>query len=212
MPKRNKTQSHSRVPKRRSTDTRLDIPRSLRIFDDVYTCVQTQEALVAATSSAGGTTFTAYGINLSGFAQSAALIGLFDYYRLIEAEYTFLPRVTTNVGDPNTFVANLNLGLFHSVVDTNDVNILTSIADALNYPSCKVWSAGADQALLRHRFVPKVLVGAALLVDDRPTNSWYSTAAPGTTWCGVKTCWSTTSNVFSMDLTIRVKMQFRNLR
>jgi len=198
--------------KNRASNTGDIIRRPMQVFDQTYTCVQSLELVGSIASSASVPTFIALGISLNGFDQDGSFSGLFDFYRFLECEFIFMPRVQTNVVNDGAFTAVQNVGVFHTVVDQNDGTALTTIAQALDYPSCKAWSAGAPPGRLTQRFVPKALIGAAAATSVRPSDDWYSTAVATQAWYGVKTAWTVTSAVFNVDLIIRVKMQFRNLR
>jgi hypothetical protein len=188
------------------------IRRPMQISDQTYTCVQSLELVGSIASSASVPTFIALGISLNGFDQDGSFSGLFDFYRFLECEFIFMPRVQTNVVNDGAFTAVQNVGVFHTVVDQNDGTALTTVAQALDYPSCKAWSAGAPASRLTQRFAPKALIGTAAATTVSPGSMWYSTAVSNQAWYGVKTAWTVTSAVFNIDLIIRVKMQFRNLR
>jgi hypothetical protein len=186
----------------------------LRAVDNTYTCTQSLEingsgALVSSTSVP---TFYAIGLSLNGFDQSSQLAAVFDFYRFLEAEFTFLPRVRSTVSNDQAFSVTPNLGIFHSVVDTNSLTALTTIPQALDYPSCKAWTPGRPDTLLTQRFVPKTALGAAggALVD--PKGIWYATSASSQPWAGVLTAQTISSQIYAMDVIIRVLVQFKNTR
>jgi hypothetical protein len=210
----NNTRRGGKRKPKMSQNTSNSINRPLRPVDSVLTVVQSLEingpgGLVTSASAA---TFYSIGLSLSGFDQAGTFAALFDWYRFIEAEYTFLPRVRSTVSNDQAFSVTPNLGVFHSVVDTNSVTPLTTIAGALDYPTCKAWTPGAPNHLLVQRFVPKTALGAAggALVNNK--GIWYPTSASTQAWAGVLTAATITSQIYVMDVIIRVKMQFKNCR
>jgi hypothetical protein len=190
------------------------ISRPLRAVDSVFTCVQALEINGggALTSSVSAATFNSIGLSLNAFDQASQLAAVFDWYRFTEVEYTFLPRVRSTVSNDQAFSVTPNIGIFHSVVDTNTLTPLTTVPQALDYPSCKAWSAGSPNSLLVQRFVPKTALGSAAGTIVNPVGVWYSTNVNSTPWAGVLTAWTITSQVYYMDAIIRVKVQFKNTR
>lgn len=199
---------------RKVSGTAMQISRPLRAVDSVFTCVQSLEINGggALASSASAATFNSIGISLNAFDQSAQLAAVFDWYRFTEVEYTFLPRVRSTVSNDQAFSVTPNLGIFHTVVDTNTLTPLTTIPQALDYPTCKAWSAGSPNSLLVQRFVPKTALGSAAGSVVNPKGLWYSTNVNSTPWAGVLTAWTITSQVYYMDCIIRVKVQLKNTR
>jgi hypothetical protein len=194
--------------------TAMTISRPLRAVDSVFTCVQSLEinGAGALASSASVATFSSIGLSLNAFDQSTQLAAVFDWYRFTEVEYTFLPRVRSTVSNDQAFSVTPNLGIFHSVVDTNTLTPLTTIPQALDYPTCKAWSAGAPNSLLVQRFVPKTALGSAAGSIVNAKGIWYSTNVNSAAWAGVLTAWTVTSQIYLMDVMIRVKVQFKNTR
>jgi hypothetical protein len=190
------------------------ITRPLRAIDTTFTCVQSLEinGAAALVSSTSVPTFVSIPLSLNAFDQASDLVALFDWYRFLEAEYTFLPRVRSTVSNDQAFSVTPNLGIFHSVVDTNSVGVLTTIPQALDYPSCKVWSAGSPNNLLVQRFVPKIALGSAGGATVNNKDLWYPTSANTNAWAGMLTAWTITSQVYYMDVIIRVKLQFKGMR
>jgi hypothetical protein len=207
--------SHTRRRRQpRISGVATSISRPLRAYDSVLTIVQSLELNGgnALASSASVPTFAALAVSLNGFDQLTQLSAVFDWYRFTEIEYTFLPRVRSTVSNDQAFSVTPNIGIFHSVVDTNSIVALTTIPQALDYPSCKAWSAGAPNNMLVQRFVPKVALGSAGGALVNPKGIWYPVSSSTTPWAGVLTAWTTTSQIYLMDVIIRVKVQFKNAR
>jgi hypothetical protein len=200
--------------RQRVSGTSTVITRPLRPADSTLTIVQSLELNggSALASSASAATFAALAVSLNGFDQASQLAAVFDWYRFTEVEYTFLPRVRSTVSNDQAFSVTPNIGIFHSVVDTNSLTPLTTIASALDYPSCKAWSAGAPNTMLVQRFVPKAALGTAAGALVNPRGIWYSTSVNTTPWAGVLTAWTTTSQIYLMDVIIRCKIQLKNAR
>jgi hypothetical protein len=206
MPRRRR---HRSVP-----GTATVITRPLRSVDSIFTIVQSLEVNggSALASSTSVPTFSALGVSLNGFDQASQLSAVFDWYRFLEVEFTFLPRVRSTVSNDQAFSVTPNIGIFHTVVDTNSITALSSISSALDYPSCKAWSAGAPNSLLVQRFVPKCSLGSNAGALVNPKGLWYSTNVATAPWAGVLTAWTATSQIYLMDIIIRVKVQFKNAR
>jgi hypothetical protein len=190
------------------------LPQTIQNRESTFTTTQSLEinGAGALASSTSVPTFYSIALSLNAFDQYTSLVALFDWYRFLEAEYTFLPRVRSTVSNDQAFSVTPNVGIFHSVVDQNSVAVLTTIGQALDYPSCKTWSAGAPNNLLVQRFCPKVALGtnAGTLVNQK--DIWYATSANSAAWAGILTAWTITSQIYQMDVIIRVKMQFKNCR
>lgn len=203
--------NRSRRNVKRTSDSSV-IPRPIRLSDDtVYTFVQHVEALANCTSSTTLPTFTATPMSLSAFDQANQFAALFDSYRIEELEYRYVPRVAVSDGQFG------NCGVFHSVIDKDDTTNLTTIPQALDYTTCKMWSPGQPNSNLVQRYKPAVLpaiwaggafsgysVGSSLI--------WLDTNNPGIPYYGVKTAWTVTSSILIMDLYITARMQFKHVR
>jgi len=184
------------------------IPRRLPPVDGIFRCVQSLESTGVIVSSTSLATFIAFPVSLSGLDQNAQLAAVFDHYRIIEIEYQFLPRYQYETS--GSFTA-YNPGIFHTVVDTTDDTALTTIASALDYPSCKAWSPGRPNSNLVQRFNPQcVVTTTSYQLSGR--NDWFSTSYASTAWNGVKTAWTVTSAALTMDAIVRVLIEFRRTR
>jgi hypothetical protein len=187
---------------------RLNITRTLRPIQNEFHCVQAVESLGVIASSASVPTFVSFPVSLSGFDQNAQLAAVFDQYKIIEIEYQFLPRYQYETS--GSFTA-YNPGVFHSVVDTTDNVALTTIAAALDYPTVKAWAPGRSNTLLTQRFNPQCVVTSTsdmLSSGDQ----WFSTNLSTLGFNGVKTAWTVTSSVLTMDCIVRAHLAFRMTR
>jgi hypothetical protein len=178
--------------------------------DPCYTVTKRVVSYANVTSSASIETFSASGITLNAFTGYGSLTAAFDYYRFDMVEYEFLPRLTINDGVVS------NAGVFISVVDFDDITLLSSTNQALAYPNAQVWTGATGKTnLLRHRFVPRIAIAAyqgAFSGYANMTKQWVDTGTPGVAHYGVKTAWSVTSTPLSMDLVITATISFRGSR
>jgi hypothetical protein len=207
---KHKNHGHQKVRSRRSKNRlQEEIPRPFKAVDRIYTAEQQIEVLSACTSSAAVATFTAWNVSLNSFTQQASFTALFDQYRIVETEYRFVPRYVA--ADNNV----VNAGLFHSVIDYDDSNLLAAVTDALSYNNCRMWSPGQNMNKLVLHFKPHVALAAfsgAFTSYANVVSPWLDCASSGVTHFGIKTAWTATSAVLVMDLYIRVKAEFKNLR
>jgi len=181
---------------------------TIRMVDNkIYEVIQSCEFLAVQTSSATVPTSVAIPIALTNFDQYAAFTSVFDQFRIVEIEYTFRPRIQTMDGTIT------NSGLFHTVVDYDDANTLLSAAAALDYSNCLVTQGNREH---KRRFKPHVAIAAyANLLTFNYANVadlWIETASNIVTYYGVKTVWTPTSVALNMDLTVRARIQFKNVR
>jgi hypothetical protein len=184
----------------------LDIPPLVCNREQVFTCIQHVEVLNQCTSSVALSTFTGIPWTLGAHDQYASFTNLFDQYRITELEFRFVPKINANSSIVST-------GLFHVVVDFDDVNVLTSIGQALDYENCKVVPGYKPITV---RFRPRVALGAYSgafsAFANEPASTWLDCASTNVQYYGVKTAWTLTSAVTYYDMYVAAKLQFRNVR
>lgn len=171
-----------------------------------YEVVQSCEFLAQLVSNASIPTYGAIYTTLQNFDQFTDFAPVFDQYRIVEIEITFWPRVQTVDGQI------VNAGLLHSVVDYDDSTVLTSVASALDYTNCLVTPGNK---MHRRTFVPHVANAAyagAFTSYANLSGQWLDAASSTVQHYGVKTAWTPTSIVLTMDVTLRARIQFRNVR
>lgn len=149
-------------------------------------------------------TFTYVNFSLSQSNQASALTDLFDQYMIDGAEVWILPRYSL-ASNSN------NWGTLYSVIDVDDSNLLTSVAQANEYVSC-VESEGT-QGHYRH-LVPHCALAAfsgAFTSYANVKHQWIDAASPNVQHYGIKVAASVTGIALVYDLRIRLSFRFRNV-
>jgi hypothetical protein len=193
---------------KKSTENRLLSPNQIiRAKDNqIYEIVQATEVLAATVSSSSVPIFSNYVTEFAQLDQYAALAAVFDQYRIVEIEYTAVPRLQTLDGTVT------NAGFFHSVVDYDDGTNLSTVAQALDYQNVLVTSGNKVH---KRTFKPRVAVAAysgAFTSYANMENQWIDCTSPNVNYFGIKTAWTVTSTPLYMDVIIRMRVQFRNVR
>jgi hypothetical protein len=215
MPKRNSRRSNGSKSSKTSNSRdplRLQIPGSIKsISNQTYTIVQHLEIPDYHVTSITLPTFAATGVTFNAFDQYAALTAIFDQYRIAELEFRYCPRININDGS-----FGVNFGTFHSVVDVDDANNLTTVNSALDFPTCKMWTPGSNPKNLVQHFCPRIAMsawsGAFTSYANMNADVWIDTGSPAVAYFGAKTAASVSSIVMHFDLYITAKLQFRNVR
>jgi len=173
----------------------------------VFRFVQSYETSAFATSSATVSTYTASIFSVNFLDQISSLVAVFDQYKIEMVECWLTPRVSSV--NANTGV---NTGTFHTVIDYDDNNLLTTIGQALDYINVVI-SAGITGHY--RRFVPHIAVAAysgTFTSFANETAPWIDAASPSVAHYGMKTAWTTTDIVYSYDLQVRLHSAWRNVR
>jgi len=185
--------------------------RNLMRSDPVYTVTKRVVGTAAHTTSNAFETFSASGITLDAFDGYASLTQSFDQYKFDIVEFEYIPRQSVNDG------VIVNSGIFVSVVDQDDVTVLSTFASALGYPNAQVWTASPGKNhLLKHRFVPRIAIaaysGTVFSKFANMANQWVDAANANVPFYGVKTASSVTSSALIYDLMITAQISFRAAR
>jgi len=180
-------------------------PLSQTLNTKVFNLVATYEAQAVHVSSAAVPTFVAFSFVLSNFDKATSYEAVFDQYRIVMVETTWIPGSTTIVSGGNS-------GLFTTVIDYDDDTALTTIGNALDYAS-----ALTTDGITRHKrtFRPHIaaaVYSGAFTSFANLSGQWIDCASPAVKHYGIKSAWSVTTNVYSYDLIIRAHLQFRNTR
>jgi len=158
-------------------------------------------------SSSGGPTFYSYAFNINSLDQLSALTSLFDQYRIIMVEVVTIPHTsatTSSSGNPGQLI---------SVVDYDDANSFSSVAQAYDYENAIIGN-GTSQHY--RRFQPHAAY--ALYAPSTFTSfgniasPWCDAASPSVAHYGVKFAWTTTDSQYSQDVEVRLHTQWRNTR
>jgi hypothetical protein len=202
----NLSKQKTRRNQRKHQKSDYNIPPIRCLTDQVYEVIQHVEVLNQCTSSTTASTFTGLYWSLGAHDQVASFSAVFDQYRITELEFRFVPKINANN-------STVSLGLFHVVVDFDDANVLTTVAQALDYTNCKIVEGYKPITI---RFRPHLAVsafsGAFSSFANVSPMLWIDTASTNVQYYGVKTAWTLTSAVAYYDLYVTSKIQFRNVR
>lgn len=183
----------------------ISFPLTSTLNNNVYNIVASYESSAAATSSNTLPTFTAWATSLGLFDKASSYESVFDQYRIVMLEYTWLPG-------SNTVVSGGNAGMFSTVIDYDDDTALTTTAQALDYASC----LSTDGVTIHKRTFRPHIAGAvysgAFTSFQNLTGAWIDCASPNVKHYGMKTAWSVTTNPYVYDFIVRAWIQFRNTR
>jgi hypothetical protein len=172
----------------------------------VFNVIISREDLNGLVSSITLDTFTSTAFTATSFGNFTDYVAGFDQYRIcmIEARY----RPVSNLVAPGS-----NVGEVNTVIDYDDSNALTTIAQALQYDNCI--TASGYQPIIR-TFKPRIAMAAYSGVftsfANMPADTWLDVASPGILYYGLKTAWNKTSVVSSYDVIYRAHFQFRCAR
>jgi hypothetical protein len=151
-------------------------------------------------------TFSSQTVTLSLFNQYTSFTSIFDQYRIALVEVLYLPRA-------NAITAgNVNYGLFATVIDYDDATVLASMAEALDFSN----SISAQAYLAQRRvFIPHVAEAAysgAFTSFANVAAPWIDCSSPNVVHYGVKTAWTTGSQMAYLDVVVKAVIEFRNVR
>jgi len=184
----------------------VPFPLSGTFSNRVYEFVQSYEIPAAHVTSTTLATFSAYNFTISSLDQAASLSAVFDQYAIKHIQVTLIPRV--GVADA---VAQ-NYGLFTSVIDFDDANLLTTVGQALDYQNA-VTTRGTDTHV--RSWVPH----AAFAAYSGAFSSYANVASPWVDWnsttvqhYGLKAASTSTSSVITWDYVVRLHVACRNIR
>jgi hypothetical protein len=151
-------------------------------------------------------TFTSATIFLNQVDQYASFVVVFDQYRITDVEVWLIPQVSAD--------ASVRQGELFTVLDFDDANNLTTIAQAQDYETCV--STPQSYGHYRH-FKPHVASAlyapSAFTSFGNMTDVWIDSGSSNVAHFGVKVAASISSTALqTYDLNIRMKIQFRNVR
>jgi hypothetical protein len=186
----------------------IDIPFPLAgsLSNRVYDFVQSYEIPAWQTSSAAANTYVSNSFTFGSLDQVTSLAQVFDQYRIAHIKVVLIPKL--EVVDA---VAN-NAGLFTSVIDYDDTNVLTSIGQALDYQNA-LTTRGTEVHV--RTFVPHVAVASysgAFTSFANETSPWIDCSSANVQHYGVKTAWTVTSAAMIYDAIVSFHIQLRNVR
>lgn len=149
---------------------------------------------------------TAYGPSIAGIGDISSLTAVFDQYRIVMIEMWFIPRIM------GVTAATAQPGLFATVLDFDDNNVLSSFQQALDYQNVVV-SSGAEGHY--RKWKPHCAMSAyagAFGAFANVESPWIDAASTSVNHYGCKTEWQATDVVYTMDVVGRFTVQWRNVR
>lgn len=180
------------------------LPRTVTPNPMVYRCVQSYESVGFFSTSVSLPTFFSLRVELDTFDQYASFTALFDQYKIESVEMWIMPQQSD--------ASNVYGGMLNSVIDLDDNNLLTTVAQASDYTSCV--TSEATQGHYRH-FTPHVAVNLYAGAFGAFGNSkpmWIDAASPNVQHYGVKLACTPTTNIITYDLRVRCVLAFRSVR
>jgi len=180
----------------------------------VDTCIFSRSytyGTITTSGVAGSPSFTAISVSLSNLSNSTEFTTLFDNYRFLQMQFTFMPVAgasTANVGG--------YYGAFYTAIDTDDTNIPSSLSTLQEYNTCRVVQTGkAFTRVFTPRAAIPVYVNSAVSgYSQMPVGSWCDAASPGINYYGLKVGIAASSGtsvpVYTLD--IKVILQCKLVR
>jgi hypothetical protein len=184
------------------------LPRGNNYVPDnqVYKLTQNYSVSAALTASASLPTFAAFSFNVNNLDQITSLSNVFDQYKIDEVETWLVPRLTDQVS------ASFNNGILCSVIDYDDANSLSTVAQAQDYTNC-IMSSGLSGHY--RAFKPHAAVAAysgAFTSYGNVVSPWIDFASPSVQHFGIKYALSQTGGTQAFDLLVRLHISCRNVR
>lgn len=136
----------------------------------------------------------------------SSLTAVFDQYRIPLIEVCFRPRANFE------YSASANTGQLITVIDLDDSVPLTTMGQAADYANALI-GRGIDSQ--RRVFRPHCALAAysgTFTSYANVASPWIDCTSSGVIHYGVKTAWSQTDSVYSVDFTVRILAEFRNVR
>lgn len=188
----------------------IGMPQAVKVKPQnnvVHKFVQSYTISAGAVSSNTVSTFSANYFSVASLDQLSSLTGVFDQYRIDLVEVWLIPRTAGSTG-----VNTQNFGFFASVLDFDDAASLGTFGQALDYENAVV-SSGNDGHY--RAFKPHTATAAYSGTFTSYMNvesPWLDAASPTVQHYGLKTAWTTTDSVYTMDFWVRLHTSWRNIR
>jgi hypothetical protein len=170
--------------------------------DKVYTFDKSVE-LGAIANNATIDQAGAWSFRLSDLPESSSFTTLFDTYRFVQVDISFVPRDITSTLPPLV-----------SVIDYDDANPLSSLSSADDYDTVMTTQTGQ---LHRRVLKPRAALAAysgAFSSYAQTKDQWIDAASPSVLYYGVKTYFNAnpgpTENVYTVKA--HYVIQFKNTR
>lgn len=151
-------------------------------------------------------TFGSFRITLDTLPNYSEFTTLFDAYRILQTTVTFFPTSSMSSGALNS--------ILYTVIDYDDDNVPTSVAELAQYPSLQTSVPGA---IVERTFNPvaaqPAYSGTFSSYARMSRRTFVDANSPGVIYYGLK--WGLTTNSVAIQLysvTLRVIVQCRNVR
>lgn len=180
-------------------------PLSSSFDNSVFNCIKTVQK-TNLTSSTIATTFGSFNFTLSDVNDAASLASVFDQYRIKMVEVLFIPGQNAQTS------ATGATGIFTSVIDYDDDNVLTSAPQAMDYSSAITTSGYEEQRRVFKPHVALAVYNGAFTGYANQADQWLDCADTGVRHYGVKTSWTGTPAVSVISVIAKYHLQFRNIR
>jgi hypothetical protein len=181
-------------------------PLRASLVNKTYKVMQTAPQVTAIISSSSGPSYSFINFYFGLLDNVAAWQTCFDQYRVDMLEVTFRPRMSFESS------STANTGTFVTVVDVDDSTTLTSVAAALDYATALT---GRGFEIQKRTFKPHAAIAAysgSFTSYANVTSPWIDMASTSVYHYGVKTAWTQTDSVYTIDTTTRVLFTLRNVR
>lgn len=185
----------------------MTMPLAATVNNRVYDVIQSTTVPGTITSSTTFQTYSAFFFKFTDVDQNASLGAVFDQYRVVMLEVTFLPRMTIESS------GSANTGLFTSVIDYDDATALTHDYQAYDYENALTGRGLDPQKRTWRPHAAVAAYGGGVFTSFANEESPWIDAASGTVQhYGLKTAWTVTDAAYTIDVLTRVWLQFRNVR
>jgi len=186
----------------------VPIPRTTLVVPDnqPYNIIMSYGAPGYFITSSSTPSFQTVAFSLNTFVNYTDLVGVFDQYRILEAELWLMPRV-----GQITSSASYDGGLLTTVIDYDNsatppntdalLQYANSITDVGGHGHYRKWKPHAALAAYS---------GASSSFAN-VTSPWCDCASPGISHYGFKAGCTVTDQSYTYDLEVRALIQFRNV-
>jgi len=170
----------------------------------VHHFVQTVEYGNLLTTSAGGAVFLGKSFVFSDLPQASSFTALFDQYKVDKIELWVYPTSTT-ANNQQTPV------LWDLVIDYDDDNTPTTIAQLQNYTNCIEQSANCGAYVCFQPHVAQALYGGGVFTSfgNKPCG-WIDSGSPGVRQYGIKMACTSAAVTYVFQVRARFHISTRN--
>jgi len=152
--------------------------------------------------------FPAYNYALQYLTAYGEFTALFDQYRIVRVETTFMPTIT-ELGSLGTFVNSYLL----TAIDYDDANAYSSLNDAIQVATASITPLTKS---VTRGFTPRVALaaysGAFTSYAQAPPGQWIDCASPGVQHYGLKCAIPLTGSLQTWRVLHRYFLEFRRVR